>query len=139
MIRHKLVLEGDLIYQDRETIDALSVQDLLFENWEDINRVESFYVVALNSALKPMGLFRVSSGTATFCIADLKQLMQYAILSCASAIIVAHNHPCGMLTESEADQKMLKHLKKACEIFGIQLTDCLILSPDKRTHSMIYR
>ncbi len=48
----------------------------------------------------------------------------------ASAIILAHNHPSGILVASNEDKKVTENLKKACQLLGIRLLDHLIISSE---------
>ena len=45
----------------------------------------------------------------------------------AYAIIVAHNHPSGDPTPSEADRRMTRRLKEAADILRINLLDHIII------------
>ena len=45
--------------------------------------------------------------------------------------MVAHNHPSGDTTPSEADISVTKRLKEAAELMGIQLLDHLIIGDGK--------
>jgi DNA repair protein RadC len=60
---------------------------------------------------------------------DVKLIMQAAILSNASGIILSHNHPSGNLRRSINDDSITTRLKNACKIFNIKLLDHLIISP----------
>ncbi|HOW09281.1 MAG TPA: JAB domain-containing protein [Bacteroidales bacterium] len=64
------------------------------------------------------------------CGADVRIILQAAIKTNASGIIVCHNHPSGNLTPSETDTKITKKIKDACSIMDIQLLDHLIIDPD---------
>jgi DNA repair protein RadC len=45
-------------------------------------------------------------------------------------VVLAHNHPSGILTPSLDDIKVTKRLKKAGEILGIKVLDHLIVSDE---------
>ena len=46
----------------------------------------------------------------------------------ASGIILAHNHPSGNLSPSDADLKITKKIKEAAQMLDLSLLDHLILS-----------
>ena len=54
----------------------------------------------------------------------------------ATAVIVAHNHPSGILTPSLDDLMVTTRLVKAGELLGIQVLDHLIFS-DESFRSML--
>jgi DNA repair protein RadC len=46
----------------------------------------------------------------------------------AASVIVAHNHPSGILQPSDADITFTKKLKKALQLIDVKLLDHLIIS-----------
>ena len=71
----------------------------------------------------------LSKGTTSGSIVDIKVILQYVIKANASSIIVAHNHPSGNPKPSEADIKITRRIKQACELLEIILLDHLIVFP----------
>lgn len=59
---------------------------------------------------------------------DIRIIMQTALLSHASGIILSHNHPSGNMVASSSDNALTSRLKKACELLDIRLLDHIILS-----------
>lgn len=98
--------------------------------WEDdINYRERIYIVLLNGASKMIGYNLVSIGGHQCTICEIKFAVQVALLTNATAVILAHNHPSGQLNPSIQDLKVTEKLKKALELFDINLVDHIILSP----------
>lgn len=60
----------------------------------------------------------------------LLEVFSEALAQRASAIIVAHNHPSGVLEPSMEDREVTRRLKKAGDILGIPIIDHLIFSED---------
>jgi DNA repair protein RadC len=56
--------------------------------------------------------------------------MQSALLANADRIIIAHNHTDGDLTVRAMDDYVTKQVKKACQMFGIELLDHIIITRD---------
>lgn len=106
--------------------DVFEVMRKVF-NSDSIDWVESFVVLCLNRANKPIGFYKVSAGGVSGTVADPKVIFQVALLCNASGIIVAHNHPSGNLTASQADINLTKKLKEAGQVLEIQVLDHLIL------------
>lgn len=102
---------------------------------DTIEWVESFAVLCLNRANKPIGFYKVSQGGVSGTVADPKVIFQIALLSNASGIIVAHNHPSGNLTASQPDINLTKKLKEAGNVLEIQLLDHLIMTAEGKYYS----
>jgi DNA repair protein RadC len=45
-------------------------------------------------------------------------------------VIVAHNHPCGDVQPSKADEELTQKIKKGAELLELRLLDHLVLAPD---------
>ncbi|MEO9476232.1 MAG: JAB domain-containing protein [Balneola sp.] len=89
---------------------------------------EEFMVVLLNNAKKVIGWSRISTGGSTATIVEPSAVFQLALLSKASSLICAHNHPSSRLVASSADVSLTKRLSECGKIFGIPLDDHLILT-----------
>ena len=106
--------------------------DVLRNNWDDsrIEFIEQFKVMLLNRAHKVLGIFDVSTGGVSGTVADPKIIFASAIKANASGIIVAHNHPSGNLSASQADIDLTKRLKEGGKVLEVQLLDHLILTTE---------
>lgn len=60
----------------------------------------------------------------------LLEVFSEALAQRATAIIVAHNHPSGILEPSVEDREVTRRLKKAGDILGIPILDHLVFSED---------
>jgi len=58
---------------------------------------------------------------------DVRLIMQEAITSGATNLIVCHNHPSGSLRPSQKDLELTKQINQAAKLFNIHLTDHIIL------------
>jgi len=119
------------------TIESESVQTsdliakLLHENWnkDTIGLHETFKVILLNNGNKVKGVYQASSGGITGTLVDIRILFAVILKSLSTAIILAHNHPAGTLSPSEADIQLTKKIQKAGTLFDIRVLDHLIISP----------
>ena len=91
---------------------------------------EHFVMLTLDTQRKITGVFEVSHGTLDQSYVHPRDVFKRAIISNASAIIVAHNHPSGSLFPSESDIEATEKLKKVGSLLGIPILDHLILCPD---------
>jgi DNA repair protein RadC len=74
-----------------------------------------------------LGIYQVSSGSNSGTIVDITKITAKAILTNASAVILAHNHPSGNPKPSPQDIDITKKLKSALDLFDIRLLDHIIL------------
>ena len=89
--------------------------------------VENFIVVHLNTRRRPIGFEVVSTGTLDTLLVHPREVFKSAIVSNASAIILAHNHPSGDHSPSEADIKVTRDLIRAGQLLKIEVLDHIIL------------
>lgn len=113
--------------------DIFDVMKKVF-NSDSIDWVESFVIVCLNRANKPIGFYKISLGGVSGTVAHPKVIFQTALLCNASGIIVAHNHPSGNLTASQSDIALTKKLKEAGKVLEIQVLDHLIITGGGETN-----
>jgi DNA repair protein RadC len=92
-------------------------------------------MLALSTKNEILGAFTVHIGTVNQSFACTKDILQRAILSNASCIIVAHNHPSGNPEPSPEDRSVTRKIKDACELLDIQLLDHLIIGADGKRFS----
>ena len=93
---------------------------------------EVFDIVCLDSELRllPGGIMRVSDGTPDFVNIDTRRIVELALRSGASALILAHNHPYGPSTPSEDDLALTDSISAACRAIGVSLLDHIIIGED---------
>ena len=89
---------------------------------------EYFKVVLLNQSNKVLGYYDLSFGgiDGTYC--DIRHVMQIAILTNATSIMLSHNHPSGNPTPSVNDRRITTKIKQACDILNIRLIDHIIVT-----------
>ena len=94
---------------------------------------EGFFVLPIDAQRRPICKPVLVSlghlpGTAAI---ELGEVFRTAFKVNADAIIVAHNHPSGDPTPSQADKQLTSALQSAAQMLGIKFLDHLILgSPD---------
>ncbi len=116
-------------YKDLKKINSSrSAFDILVNNWEDLEYVESFAVLLLNRANKVLGMTVIGKGGLSGVVADPKLIFQAALKANASGIILAHNHPSGNLLASEADKALTKKVVDAGKFLDISVLDHVIIT-----------
>jgi DNA repair protein RadC len=133
------VAEVQLIYKSKvraserpkitKSGDAFSV---LKEHWnlETIEFIETFKVMLLNRANRVLGIIDISTGDTCGTVVDCKVVFTATLKSNASQIILAHNHPSGNLTPSQADINLTRKLKSAGEFLDITVLEHIILTSE---------
>jgi DNA repair protein RadC len=97
---------------------------------DDIEIYESFFILLMNRANKVTGYAKISQGGVCGTIVDKKILLKYVVDSLASGIIIAHNHPSGNTSPSDADIRITKEVKELCKLVDSTLMDHVILTAD---------
>lgn len=97
---------------------------------DDIEIYESFFILLMNRANKVTGYAKISQGGVCGTIVDKKILLKYIVDSLASGVIIAHNHPSGTLSPSDADIKITKEVKELCKLVDSTLLDHVILTAE---------
>ena len=121
------------IFNTHKTVKSSEDSEKYFRDFLDNNRIdykEFFWVLLLTNANQVLGLSEISIGSTTGVSVNIKEIYQLALLSNASAVIVAHNHPSGKLVPSLADKNITEKLQKALKLLDIILLDHLILSSE---------
>lgn len=88
---------------------------------------EHIVIIGLNSKLVPIATFEVAHGQASGCAVCPKDILTRALMSGATGIMIAHNHPTGNPTPSLQDRKFCDRLKGALNLIGIKLIDFIII------------
>lgn len=131
------VAEVQLIYkskvpasQRRKISCSRDANDLLKENWnsDTLEHCEEFKILLLTRSNAVLGIMAVSKGGISGTVTDVRIILQAALKSNASGLIVCHNHPSGNLNPSESDTKITQKIKEAGNIMDIQLLDHLIIT-----------
>lgn len=89
---------------------------------------EEFHVALLNRTNGVIHVARHSSGGVSGTVVDIRMIIQMAVMRKASAILIAHNHPSGIVKPSKEDTELTEKMKLAAQYFDIQLLDHIIIS-----------
>jgi DNA repair protein RadC len=91
---------------------------------------EQFAFILLNRANEVVGWYNLSLGSISGTVADVRYIVQCAILANASGVILAHNHPSGALQPSQSDITLTDKIKNACLLFDINVLDHIIVTTE---------
>ena len=99
-------------------------------NLKQLDLRECFWVVLLSNSNRVLGISEIAQGSTRGVQTNPKYLFQLALLTNASAIIIAHNHPSGNLKISQRDIKETKKIKRLAQLMEITLLDHIIISSE---------
>ena len=91
---------------------------------------EYFVMLTLDGARRLINCRTITIGTLVSSPVHPREVFSPAIEDRAASIIIAHNHPSGMLDISEQDLAVTTRIKLAGELLGIQLDDHIIVAGD---------
>lgn len=92
-----------------------------------VKNVETLQVLLLNSRHKLIRVDEISDGTIDTLLVHPREVFKSAIASNAAAIVLAHNHPSGDPSPSEADIKVTRDLIRAGQLLKIEVLDHVIV------------
>ena len=95
------------------------------------NDREEVQVLYLNSKNRVIGIETAHKGTANASLLSPHEIMKTALLTNATGIILAHNHPSGDPTPSEADKTITMKLKKAGKTVDVEVVDSMVIGKGK--------
>ena len=91
---------------------------------------EYFVCLTLDGANRLIAKRIITIGTLTSSLVHPREVFADAITDRAASVIVAHNHPSGSLTPSQADLSVTRQLVEAGKLLGIDLIDHILVTKD---------
>ncbi len=89
--------------------------------------VEQLQVLLLNTRRRLIRVETVTNGTIDTLLVHPREVFKSAIAANAAGIVLAHNHPSGDPTPSEADIKVTRDLIRAGQLLKIDVLDHVII------------
>ena len=133
------VAEVELSYRNRvpnkdrkRIMDSYSAYKILRNNYSDdtIDYRETFKVLYMNQGCQVLGCFTISEGGITNTLADVRMILQGALLTNAVAMVLAHNHPSGSTRPSRQDDELTRKVVDAARLLDIKVADHIILTSE---------
>ena len=94
---------------------------------------ECLVVILLNTRRRVKGHQLVTIGTMDTILMHPREVFRAAVVSCAAAVLVMHNHPSGDPTPSETDIKITRELIRAGQLIKIDVLDHIIMGNPGRS------
>jgi len=95
--------------------------------------IECMVVFMLNTRRRIKGHYHVATGTLDTLLVHPREVFRVAIMTNASAIILAHNHPSGDSTPSEADIRVTRDLIRAGQLLKLEVLDHVVIGHPNHT------
>jgi len=102
------------------------VADYLREELRGLE-VETFHLLLVNTRRRLISAERLAQGTLDTLLVHPRDVFRRAIVGNAAALILAHNHPSGDPSPSEADIRVTRDLIRAGQLLKIEVLDHIIL------------
>ena len=125
----------------RTEAPLLDTPEAVVELLREENRllpVETLQVVLLNTRRRLIRCETVSQGTLDTLLVHAREVFKVAIAANAAALVVAHNHPSGDPSPSDADIKVTRDLIRAGQLLKIEVLDHVILGRATRERPKEY-
>jgi len=96
---------------------------------------EQFIVMLLDARQRPFHAIHVAKGTVAHVDVHPRDVFRDAVRLNAHSVIIAHNHPSGVATASQADIALTRRMVEVGRLVGIPVLDSLIVG-DEDTASL---
>lgn len=141
--RMKLATDGKVSYSVAEpSADLKGLQFTTFDNLTNFFNaamvdlpIEEFWVVALNSANRPICAFQMEQGIPNQSVVYPQKVMRGLILANAASFVIGHNHPSGEARPSLQDKDLTRALQAAGQALQMRMLDHVIVTPQKESFS----
>lgn len=119
---------GKRLLKDKPEALVLQPEDV-YRELRDLrqNKKEHFVVFYLDTHSREIKRETISIGTLNANLIHPREVFESAIKNSAAQIIVAHNHPSGIVDPSEDDIEITKRLVDAGKLLGIDVLDHVIV------------
>ena len=88
---------------------------------------EEFWAIYMNQANRILNTVQISKGGISSTPVDTRIVLQQAVLSKATQLILCHNHPSGNVNPSRSDIQLTERIHKAAKLMDLNLVDHIIV------------
>jgi DNA repair protein RadC len=88
---------------------------------------EVFCCLYLNNRYRLIAFEELFRGTTDCASVHVKEVARQSVIHNATAVILAHNHPSGVMEPSQADESITRRLKDALALMDVRVLDHLIV------------
>ena len=89
---------------------------------------EMIYLLCLDRKGKLLACKRMAEGSVAGANLNIRKVVETALLTSASAVILSHNHPSGVALPSADDEAATRQVREALRTIGVDLVDHIIVA-----------
>lgn len=116
---------------DTQTYKISNSKDVYQELQSYKNKQQEYFIALyLDGANHLIDTKVITIGTLNQSLVHPREVFSYAIEKRCASIIVAHNHPSGILKPSSEDINVTQRLQESAKILGIELLDHMIFTKE---------
>lgn len=135
LIKTIIVKQGELISEIKELNTPQKAAQFIKDFYRGADR-EYVFVCTLDNKCHPISIEMASMGTLDQALVSPREIFKSAILSCASSIILFHNHLSGNPEPSTDDMCVTRRMEESGAILGIPLLDHIIVGEGEQFVSL---
>lgn len=137
-IKIKLQLIKEVEHNTKTISSAREIVSLI-NKYEQLSQSlqERVILVCLNQNEQIIQYSEIARGKENCCYLNMKLLLQTALMSNSSKVIMIHNHTSGDMEQSKEDLETAEKIKNACNLLDIEFLDNIVVSGDKFSSSLI--
>jgi DNA repair protein RadC len=121
LVQERAATESDYMTSPAQTFEYFR----LF--YADRQEREHFALMLLDSQHKVLECNVIFSGTIDGASIYPREIVKAALFANAAAVILAHNHPSGVVEPSTADKRITERIKSALALVDIRVLDHIIV------------
>lgn len=91
-------------------------------------RNEMVYLLCLDAKCSVLGCKMISEGSVNSASVSTRKVVEVALATNATTVILAHNHPSGNAYPSDEDVRTTQRIAEALDMVGIELVDHMVIS-----------
>lgn len=124
---HRLPI--DTLIKVTKSRDLMPILNYL-RSTSSLDYKECGWAISLTSSSHVIGLTKISEGTHSSTFLFKREIIQIALMTHATAMIIIHNHPSGDVEPSPVDLATTKSMQQSFKLFDLKLLDHIILSTE---------
>ncbi len=121
LVQERAAAEGDFMTSPSQTFDYFK---LFYAGKQER---EHFTLMLLDSQHRVLSCSVIFSGTIDGAAIYPREIVKAALYANAAAVILAHNHPSGVIEPSAADKRITERIKSALALVDIRVLDHIIV------------
>ena len=115
----------------RVTLDTQERLEQYIKPFLSMLSIEKLYVLYLDNSMRLIKCACISEGTVNTNNPSIKKIVELAIQTNASNVVLAHNHPGGLTIPSREDMATTRDIREALRIVDVRLVEHFIVADDR--------